>query len=237
MEEINDLVILGRSWPELLRDGRYSVCVAGYSKERGFVRLYPTRIFSPLKTWNIVSVKVERNKADTRKESWKIIGSKNDWDNLDRNIKVTGTLQRDERIKLLKNLSKDATETLRSEGRSLGLVKPEIIAWKLKNTGLSPSIQTTLTGMKLKTKKDFKARPYITYRCLPSCASKSPHNQQLIEWGVYMWLNNQNTKEDQEKVFDNLQLANDQWEKYFLVGNLAYKRKTFAIISVIRFKK
>ncbi|MCX6815868.1 MAG: hypothetical protein NT120_03380 [Candidatus Aenigmarchaeota archaeon] len=237
MEEINDLIILGRSWPELLRDGRYSVCVAGYSKEHGFIRLYPTKIFSPLKTWNIVRVKVERNRADTRKESWKIVGSKEDWKHLDKNIKILGVLKREERINLLRNLSKDSTETLRNQGRSLGLVKPEILSWNLEDTGLTPPVQTTLTGLKLKTKKHFRNKPYIEYRCLPACESKSPHCQQLIEWGAYMWLNKQKTREDQEKVFDNLKLNDKNWEKYFLVGNLAYKRKTFAIISVMHFKK
>ncbi len=237
MEEINDLIILGRSWPELLRDGRYSVCTAGYSKERGFIRIYPTRIYSPLKAWNIVNVCVERNSSDTRKESWKIVGSKNEWDNLDKNIKVIGSLERAERINLLRKLSTDSTENLRSMGRTLGLVKPEIISWVLKDAGIEPSIQTTLTGMKLKTKKHFKSKPYVKYRCLPNCGSKQPHDQQLIEFGAYMWINKHTSKSDQEKVFDNLRLGDKAWEKYFLVGNLAHKRKTFMIISVMRFKK
>ena len=128
MQEIDDLIILGRSWPEPLRDNRYTVCVAGYSKMSGFIRIYPTRISSPLNAWNIVRVSVERNSADPRKESWKIIGSKKDWDKLDENIKVIGSLEREERIKLLKNLSKDSTEDLINQKRSLGLVKPEILS-------------------------------------------------------------------------------------------------------------
>lgn len=235
--EIDDLIILGRSWSELLRDGRYAVCVAGYSEKLGFVRIYPTRIFSPLKAWNIVKVDVERNKSDTRKESWKIVGSKNEWDSLDRNIKVIGNLKREKRIELLNRLATDETEHLREKNRSLGLVKPEILGWELRSTGVEPAVQTTLTGMKLKTKKDFRFKPYISYRCLPSCSSKEPHNQQLIEWGAYMWINKHKEKKDQEKVFENLRLADSSWEKYFLVGNLAHKRKTFMIISVMRFKK
>jgi len=235
--KIDDLIILGRSWPELLRDGRYSVCVAGYSEKLGFIRIYPTSIFSPLKTWNIVSVEVEKNKSDMRKESWKIVGSKNEWTTLDKKIKVVGNLGRKERIELLKRLAADSTESLRSKGRTLGLVKPDIISWELKDSGLEPAIQTTLTGLKLKTKKDFKVKPYIKYRCLPSCSAKSPHQQQLIEWGAYMWINKQKDRKYQEKVFDNLRLADSEWEKYFLVGNLAHKRKTFMIISVLRFKK
>lgn len=48
-QSIDDVVILGRGVPELISDGRVTVCVAGYSDKLGFVRLYPTRIDSPLK--------------------------------------------------------------------------------------------------------------------------------------------------------------------------------------------
>jgi hypothetical protein len=40
---INDLIILGRACPEPLKDGRVTVCLAGWSEEYGFIRLYPTR--------------------------------------------------------------------------------------------------------------------------------------------------------------------------------------------------
>lgn len=236
-EIIENIIILGRSWPEPFRDNRYAVCTVGYSREMGFVRIYPTRISSPLKTWNIVNIEVERNREDSRKESWKIAGSKKDWDYLDSKIKVIGTLGRDDRIDFLRKLPTDRTENLLSEKRSLGLVKPEITGFGLKETGIIPSIQTTLTGIKLKSKKDFPYKPYIQYRCLPECSCKNPHDQQLLEWGVYMWLNEHKSKEDINKVFDNLHIADDLYEKYFLVGNLNFKRKTFAIISVMRFKK
>ena len=51
-----------------------------------------------------------------------------------------------------------------------------------------------------------------------------------------MWLNKTKTQKDKEKVFENLRLNDTAYEKYFVVGNLAFKRKTFAIINVIRFK-
>jgi hypothetical protein len=75
---VDDLVILGRSSPDRLRDNRISVCTAGYSRALGFIRLYPTRTDSPLRVWNIVSVQVERNPMDSRAESWKIVGAKSE---------------------------------------------------------------------------------------------------------------------------------------------------------------
>ena len=57
---ISDLIVLGRAIPEEISDHRQTICVAGYSKELGLIRLYPTRWDSPLKRWNIVKVPVER---------------------------------------------------------------------------------------------------------------------------------------------------------------------------------
>ncbi|MBI4153912.1 hypothetical protein HY501_01115 [Candidatus Woesearchaeota archaeon] len=236
--EIDDLVILGRSWPEPLRDGRYSVCVAGYSEKYGFIRLYPTKTSSPLQTWNVVKVRVERSNLDSRSESWKIEGSKSEWDRLDSKIIVLGKLTRERRIELLRKLSCDATEELLGKKRSLGIVKPLILGWELVGLKANEGVQTTLTGLKLKSKKHFPYKPYIRYSCLPVCKGKKPHFQQIMEWGVYMWFEKNKGKNYDAcmKVFDNLRVNDNDYEKYFLVGNLNFKRKTFGVISVLRFK-
>ena len=179
MEEIKDLIILGESWPELMRDGRFSICVAAYSKELGFIRLYPARTDSPLRAWNIVDVKVERNPTDTRLESWKFSNSKN-WENINKNIKLVGKLDKREQIKLSKTLAVDSTEKLLEQRRSLGIIKPEILGWSLTDTGIKPSYQMTLTGKKLRSKKDFGVKPYIEYRCLPHCSSKNLINNSCL---------------------------------------------------------
>ncbi len=236
METLKNLVVLGESWPEVIKGGRQAICVAAYSQELGFIRLYPARIDSPLRAWNIVDVKVERNRKDSRKESWKLANSK-DWENINKNIRVIRKLNEKERIEFIRKIPLSATESLNKEKISLGIVRPEILGYELKETGVTPSYQLTLTGRKLRSKKDFGIKPYITYRCLPECRTKKAHNQQLLEWGVYMWLNKNKAKKEREKVFDNLRISDTAYEKYFVVGNLAYKRKTFAIINVIRFKQ
>lgn len=70
---IDDLIILGKAFPQELKDGRITCCTAGWSPTRGFIRIYPIPPESEkLKRWNIVSTKVERNLNDWRDESWKI---------------------------------------------------------------------------------------------------------------------------------------------------------------------
>lgn len=121
---IDDLVILGRSSPDRLADNRVSVCAAGYSRKHGFVRLYPTRMDSPLKVWNIVSVPVDGNPQDARAESWKIHGSKHEWDRLSDKIEIVGELKRKDRLPLLTPLVSGCVKDIEEQGRSLGIVRP-----------------------------------------------------------------------------------------------------------------
>ncbi|MDQ7027951.1 MAG: hypothetical protein Q9P01_06615 [Anaerolineae bacterium] len=83
---LDDLIILGRACPEPLQNGRVTVCLAGYSYEHGLIRLYPTHPRMKMKRWDIVKIEVERNQQDTRAESWKIVGSRSNWDDLDKQI-------------------------------------------------------------------------------------------------------------------------------------------------------
>jgi len=41
---IDDLIMLGRGAPDTMRDGRVTICAAGWSPTLGFVRIYPTSI-------------------------------------------------------------------------------------------------------------------------------------------------------------------------------------------------
>ena len=89
---IDDLVVLGRACPEPLKDGRVTVCMAGWSyRMNDFVRIYPTRPDTSCSQWDVIKVDVERNENDTRDESWKIVGSKEEWESLGSKIEVVGT--------------------------------------------------------------------------------------------------------------------------------------------------
>ena len=57
---IDDLIILGRSVPTEMRNGRRTICVGGYSPTYGFIRLYPTFYDFDISRWSIIEVKVER---------------------------------------------------------------------------------------------------------------------------------------------------------------------------------
>jgi hypothetical protein len=233
---VNDLIILGKGCPERIRNGRVTVCTAGYSTQLGFIRIYPTKIGMPLHQWSIIKVPLERNPRDTRKESWKIQGAKSKWERLSEKIQVVDELKRDKRLNLIANLTDECVNTINEEKRSLGIIKPIIEkCYVSEQEDYDASSQLTLRGIPLpKVKEQYPIIPRIKYRCT-NCKSKTPHDQQVLEWGFYEWIRKNPDKADQ--VWENAQIYSPKHEIFFFVGNLFRYRNVFLIISVLRLPK
>jgi len=120
---IDDLVILGRAVPEPIKNGRVTVCTGGYSPKLGLIRVYPTKPSTPIRRWDIVRVPVEKDPRDTRTESWKIQGSRSEWERLDEKVEVVGRLKSDDRPNLVANLTDGCVNEINEARRSLGIVK------------------------------------------------------------------------------------------------------------------
>ncbi|MHA1950841.1 MAG: hypothetical protein ACW99G_12580 [Candidatus Thorarchaeota archaeon] len=233
---LDDLVILGRACPERIRDGRTTVCTAGYSETHGFVRIYPTRTDMPLNRWNVVRVPVERNPQDTRTESWKIQGSKMEWEQLSEKIEVIGRFPRRDQPSLVQSLVEGCVKTINDEKRSLGIVRPTVKkCYFSQEERFDPMVQQVLWGPPpARTKRTFPVSPKVQYRC-SDCKIKGDHDQTVLEWGFYQWMKKNPEKKDQ--VWDNTRIHSPDYDVYFFVGNQANRRTSFMIISVLRFKR
>lgn len=74
---LEDFVMLGKTAPEMDRQGRVTVCSAGWSPElRQLVRIYPLAVENAPPDFSVSQVRLERNYKDTRHESWKIAGDR-----------------------------------------------------------------------------------------------------------------------------------------------------------------
>jgi len=74
---LEDFVMLGKTAPEMDRQGRVTVCSAGWSPElRQLVRIYPLAVENAPPDFSVSQVRLERNHQDTRHESWKIAGDR-----------------------------------------------------------------------------------------------------------------------------------------------------------------
>jgi hypothetical protein len=232
---IDDLVILGMSCPDELHDGRKTVCTAGYSSKLGFIRIYPVPTWAGLSRWDIVQVPLEKNPADVRDESWKIEGSKSQWNELHKKIKRVDKLDRKVAISILEKNVVDCVSTLNENHISLGIIKPTSMEpYFSKRDTYDGSVQVTLDSETLfRTIHNYKVQPRIKYRC-SGCKLTNPHDQQIIEWGVYEWLRNNENEMDQ--VWENLHINDPLWTHYFLVGNQVRHLTSYMIISDFRFK-
>lgn len=236
---IDDLVVLGRACPEPLKDGRVTVCLAGWSETHGFIRIYPTRTDSQCHAWDVIKLDVERNDRDNRLESWKIIGSKGEWETLSEKISVVGKVEsRDQRRNIVGNLTDSCVNVINNSHRSLGIIKPTQIikTYFQENAAYGQLMQLGLPGMteldSVKVKRDFPYEPRITYRC-PECQTvANQHDQQILEWGFYEWFRKE--PENKEQVWDNARFYRDDTDIYLLVGNQAAHRTSFMVISVLR---
>lgn len=238
VEIIDDLVVLGRAGPELIEDeGRHTVCLGGWSESKGYVRLYPTHKYSNANRWNIIKVPALQDKAhDYRDESWKIEGSKADWDQLYEKIEKVDELSRGEAIELAQRLPKTCRNKLNEKKQSLGLVEPE----EIHDVYLEPvdnpdPVATDLQGNQLKSKSNYPHKLYIEYTC-SNCEAKDGHRQHCIEWGIFRFWDNHKDR-DPEEVIDALHLFDDDYKKYFFIGNMHNHPTSYIIISVLRWKK
>jgi hypothetical protein len=230
---LSDLIVLGRACPEPIKDGRITVCLGGYSRTLGFVRIYPTRTDTCWHRWDIVRVEVEKDKRDMREESWKIAGSRTEWENLSSKIKVVGHLPRSERRNLIANLVDDCVKDINEARRSLGIVKPNILDRYFADNPLYGQIfQQALPGLgeSTKVKRDFPVEPRVKYRC-SNCKSKGPHKQKVLEWGFYEWI--RKNPDNIGQVWKNARFDSPEHDIYFFVGNQFNHRTSFLVISTL----
>ncbi|MCA2003696.1 MAG: hypothetical protein LDL06_02900 [Candidatus Nitrosotenuis sp.] len=236
---IDDLIVLGNAVPDEISDNRKTVCTAGYSPKYGLIRVYPVPPNASMKRWHVVEVPLERNPHDTRDESWKIQGSKAEWDKLKFKVIDHEQLNRQQRIDLLNELHRKfgvgCVQDLNDQKLSLGFIKPTEFEYRLeKRKQQEKGIQTTLFSKEpFLTVHNYDVQPRMRYRC-SGCKSKNPHDQQILEWGVYEWI--RKNPNNMEQVWDNLHIGESGYDTSFLVGNMFLHRSSFMIISIFRHK-
>lgn len=237
---LEDIVVIGNAEPDELSDGRKSVCTVGYHPKYGLLRIYPVPPNAPMRRWNIVTIPLERNSQDNRSESWKIQGSK-EKQLADRIIQTGRIEDKKEQMKLLAELkskySFGCVEDMNDKQLSLGFVKPvdsistRFVERKEHDTTIQRSLYENEPFLTL---KNFQVQPRMTYRC-SKCRIKDPHDQQILEWGVYEGIRKK--PDEKDKILEGLRVRDPQWDIDLLVGNQNKYRRSFMVISVFRFKK
>lgn len=237
-QTLEDVVILGRAAPQEISGGRLTSCTGAWSKNYGFIRLYPCDPEENLfKRWDIVEVEVKRNPQDNRSESWKLARR-----NQSSCIKKTGRYQREKRATLLTQLEDECVEPIKTKGRSLGIIRPDSIGglefreWEGdSDRGTQTRLFEEMKEWRPEAREEFDREIRIQFTC-PDCETqRGYHNKTLLEWGGYLAIKKQdvNSAADLENFY---QFNDDEYNHWIFVGNQNNQRTAFISISVIWIK-
>ena len=195
-----------------------------------------------LHRWDMIRVEVERNERDARQESWKIVGSRQDWDNLYQRVetvrKITNPYERHEVV--VNNLSSCIVAINRAQG-SLGLIRPREIkkVYFAQNPQYGKPYQLSLFETHAqewaKVKRDFKVEPKLRYVCSECETQQGYHDQKILEWGFFEWM--RKNPDNIEQVWENAGFYSPDHEIFLFVGNQANRRTSFLIINVLPIRK
>ncbi len=182
--------LLAKTIPEYSkRDHSLYTCSIGYSPQLGLIRLYPLPT-SGMKKWGIYEVEVEKNKRDSRKESWKLssMTRKDGWVGFAKDFKEVGTANQSKMLSLLLPYTSPSIGQLNKDRKSIGIINVGA-NYRFKWCANGKYINTNQVGMfedveladftkYTKDTKEKESRIIFTDK-------DGKHNLQFNEWQVY----------------------------------------------------
>jgi hypothetical protein len=214
---LEDFVMLGKTAPETDRQGRVTVCSAGWSPElRQLVRIYPLAVENAPPDFSVSQVRLERNHKDSRHESWKIAG--------DRSADVHSGINARFDVKRILNDRSSLAEQIPIVGSireanekrlSLAVIQPEV----KPNFYLERNTARILGGEKVCT-KSYKYTPRLKFSL-----NGSLHKLKYLNQEVYDYIK-PSSKDDFWKIQGRFKR-----NPKLLVGNMFAYRNNWLVIA------
>jgi hypothetical protein len=216
-------VVLAKSIPEYSkRDQTCYTCSIGFSPQFGLIRVYPLPI-SSMNKWDHFEIEIERNKYDSRSESWKLstYSRKENWIGLSEDVTYLGKVKPDFILNRLTHYAFPSIKTLNAIKKSIGIVELHDykIYWntneRLINTGqlgLFEDVEIADFTKYTKESKNKEARIYFR-------DANGEHDIQYNEWQVYEYQRKFSATEEAFRFMHN--------KNYLLVGNMHNYRNTW----------
>lgn len=249
--DLKNILICTKAYPEISQKYRETVCTAGLLlndelQATQWVRIYPVRYRllendKRFQKWSIVSAKIERNIKDFREESYKIEES---------SISLRKKIKHDSHWSIIKDyllpFEVEGTNTLRSTGKTLGLVKPKCIISSFCEKGereWPPKKKTLIDNYDLfEPLSNLEKIPYrFGYRFLEQDGTS--HKYSIVDWEIMQLYRNcrnrskMNTLQEKEedaaqKVQKKLDYLSAHRDLYFILGNMKSHPQNFIIIGL-----
>ena len=224
--------VLAKSIPEYSkRDGTIFTCSVGYSQQKGLIRIYPLPIKS-MNKWEIWQIPIEKNKQDSRNESWKLASysRKEDFIGLDRDAKKIGFDINRISLECLKKYSYPSISFMNEKRLSVGFIKLNEynLYWDdnerhidTKQIGLFEDVE--IASFTSYTKETKQKKAMIKFK-----DADGFHNIQYNNWGIYEY---QRKFKADSGAF---RFVNGKGVKYILLGNMNGHRNIWIGLEIFK---
>jgi hypothetical protein len=225
--------MLGTTIPTELKDGRVTVCSAGYSLElQRLVRIYPLSRRNIPRRWHIYSVPLERNPTDNRDASWKLAADRtvDNHDAINECFEEGGTLRKAERPTVLRNSLITSIHQANKDRLSLAIIQPKTTPelYFEHNPDSPDSPQLRLFDASDKPATSTGRFPYIPRVRFMDDAGRT--NQLMVrDWGVFEFMR----KHGHDRHHELRQALHLGPTSSLLIGNLNNVRNAWIVISVL----
>lgn len=230
---LDDFVMLGKTVPEIVGDGRQFVCTAGFSFElMQPIRIYPMARIGCPRRWSTSRLPLERNPKDSRHESWKIRGDRRPGLHDQINSVITPiekTISAERQREIVSALAVPSLKQANEQRRSLCVLLPAEVPRLRFEPGESAEMAPTpdLFGNvpNLPVIERFKWHPRLEF--IDEEGHK--HNLMLRDWGCYELMRKRGEDYGTHWLEESLNLLT---APPLLCGNLNRFRNSWLIISV-----
>lgn len=184
-----EYTLIVKTVPEISkRDGGVFTCSIGYSPQLGFIRLYPLPMHG-MKRWGKYELEVEKNKRDSRAESWKLASYTRyeQFVGFEKDVIYKGQDDKESIIAKMQALAAPSIGRLNEQRKSIGFVLSSAVKpyWQTnerfintKQIGLFEDVEISDFCKYTKETKERESR--ITF-----IDGDGKHDLQLNDWQYY----------------------------------------------------
>lgn len=231
MKQKIEYILLAKSIPEYDKrtDGVYT-CSLGYSPTLGkMIRVYPLPLVG-MKKWGRYEIEVEKNKRDSRQESWKLSSYTRfeKFVGFEKDMIYKGDCNKANLLKIMYSLCSPSISDLNKNRSSIGIVSSDTVNpyWVSNNR----FINTAQVGMF----EDVEIADFTKYTKETKCKEArvkfkdqdGDHDLQLNEWQYYEY--QRKFKADKEAF----RYIAKYKRKILLLGNMLQYRNNWMVLSV-----
>ena len=221
-----------KSVPEFdKRDGKLYTCSLGYCPQFGLIRVYPLPI-TGMKKWHTYEIEVEKNKRDSRRESWKLSSySKNEnWIGFSDDCKLIGVANKTKVISYLSSCVTPSISRLNEQRKSIGVIMAQTVNpfWDSNDRFINTSQIGMFNDVELADFTKFTKETRQKEARMIFKDEDGTHNLQLNEWQFFEF---QRKYGATKEAFRHISTNKPQ---LLLIGNMLQYQRNWMVLSAFQ---